>query len=232
MALFGFLRRGGDSSNTIIGIILLVMLLVFVGPNVIPGLLSRTFAFIDEGVPCGRLRQPENRANHQSLIGRAARNPLSIRVQPGLVPTTQDGRLRVSIIITNNTIGTVPIVFDPNQVIVGDNGSSGVGLIFTPVSLTLTTNNVRQTAGLASFPETMIRLLGPRQRCVHTVEFLFNQLDAAITSGQSNVRAYYRITSAGAISTIGGIFADQGLALIDNGYIESPPVNVPIFPTG
>lgn len=230
--MLGFFRRGGDSSNTIIGIILLVMLLVFVGPNVIPGLLSRTFPFIDEGVPCGRLRQAENRANHQSLIGRSARNPLSIRVQPGVVPTTQDGSLRISIIITNNTIGTVPMVFDPNQVIVGDNGSSGVGLIFTPTSPTLTTNNARTTGGLTTFPEATIRLLGPRQRCVHTVSFPFNQLDAAITSGQSSVRAYYRITGAGVIPNAGGIFTDQGLALIDGGYIESNPIAIPIVPTG
>jgi hypothetical protein len=227
--LLALFRRGGDSSNTIIGIILLVMLLVFVGPNVIPGLLSRTFAFIDEGVPCGRLRQAENRANHQSLIGRSARNPLNLRVQPGQVPSTPEGTLRISIIITNTTIGTVPIVFDPNQVIVGDNGSSGVGLIFTPASGILNTNNQRLTGGLSTFPEATIRLLGPRQRCVHSVDFPFNQLDASIINGQASVQAYYRITGAGLLPNV-GIFTDQGLAVIDGGYLASPAVAIPIAP--
>ena len=37
------------------------------------------------------------------------------------------------VIIINDTIGTVPFVFNPNQVIVGnDTTSSGIGLIFNP----------------------------------------------------------------------------------------------------
>jgi hypothetical protein len=223
--LLTYLRRAGDSSNTVIGVILLIMLLVFVGPNVLPGLLARTFPFVYEGVPCDRLRNAENRAAHQSHIGRAAQNPLSIRVQVVHVPVDAADSLQLNIIITNNTIGTVPIVFDAAQVIVGDDGSSGVGLIFEP-QVALTTGLVRRTGGLTTFPEQTIRLLGPRQRCVHGVIFPGAQSFPAVAGAGSslNVRAYYRITANGVTQATGGqaIFADQGLGVIAGGYVESP----------
>ncbi|MGB1285696.1 MAG: hypothetical protein ACPG7F_04100, partial [Aggregatilineales bacterium] len=176
--MLDLLRRDGDTSNTIIGIILLVMLLVFVGPNILPGLLARTFPFVDEGVPCSRLRTTDDRAFHQSLIGRASQNPLSIQVRPGAVPQAADGELIIRTIITNNTIGTVPIIFDADQVIIGDDGSSGVGLLFTPAN-SLSTGHIRQTGGATSFSQNTIKLLGPRQRCVHTEYFPGSQIDAS-----------------------------------------------------
>ncbi|MCU0515216.1 MAG: hypothetical protein MUE40_21900 [Anaerolineae bacterium] len=224
------LRRAGDSSNTVIGVILLIMLLVFVGPNVLPGLLARTFPFVYEGVPCDRLRNAENRAAHQSLIGRAAQNPLVLRVQVTNVPTVPEDTLRLNIIITNNTIGTVPFIFDSAQVIVGDDGSSGVGLLFEPVS-GFSTGGVRRTAGVTSFPENFIRLLGPRQRCVHSVSFPGSAALPALATGTLRVRAYYRITSGGTAtlaqgSTAPAIFFDQGLAVIPGGLVQSDLVDV------
>jgi hypothetical protein len=224
--LNNLLRRRGDASNTVIGIILLIMLLVFVGPNVIPDLLSRTFPFVDEGVPCQRLRTANNRARHQSLIGRAAQDPLSLRVETSGLPADPSGVLSISVIITNNTIGTVPIVFDETQLIVGDDGSSGVGIVFSP-PVPISLGTVRQTAGVASFPEPLIKLLGPRQRCVTTVSIPATQLSGLAAGAQ--VTAYYRITTAGATQAAAGgtIFTDQGLAIIPNGVVFSPPTLIP-----
>ncbi|MCS6834992.1 MAG: hypothetical protein NZ750_03120 [Anaerolineae bacterium] len=231
MGLFSWFRRSGDSSNTVIGIILLIVMLVFVGPNVIPGLLSRTFNFIDEGIPCTRLRTAEDRAAHQSLIGRLAQNPISLRVIPDTIPPFGSGSgMTFRIVISNETIGTVPIVFNEAQVIVNDDpNSSGFGLIFEP-ALPITTGGVRQP-GLATFPEANIRLLGPRQRCVHRVDFRADQVDAAFRSVPVRVRAYYRVTGPGIIqSGVPGsrlIYGDQGLNIIRNGFLTSDPVLVP-----
>jgi len=223
--------RQGDTSNTVIGVILLVMLLVFAGPNVLPSFLSRTFPFIDEGVPCGNLAVSEDRANHQSLIGRSATDSLSISVSTSPIPLDANGTLIVFVTLTNNTIGTVPIVFDPDQVIVGDaTNSSGVGILFSPQT-SLQTDGFRRAPGATTFEEQDIRLLGPRQRCVHRVIFEQSQLDDIILSGNTQVQAYYRITSAGLIPAqpIGQptpIFTDQGLAVISNGLLVSEPVTV------
>lgn len=220
-----FLGRGGDNSNTIIGIILLVLLLVFVGPNVLPSLLAETFPFIDEGAPCSRLRTAQNRAQHQSIIGRNAQDPLLLRVITGQIPTDANGSLSIRIVVINNTIGTIPIVYSPNQVIVGDNGTNGLGIIVTPAT-NLTTGVQRQNQGVASFPEEQIRLLGPRQRCVHRLSFPFNQLDQTIISGNATVQAYYRINTNGQIQGLNPIFPDQGLGIIPGGIVTSSPENI------
>lgn len=226
-----WIRRQGDNSNTVIGIILLILLLVFVGPNTLPTLLSRSIPFVDEGIPCSALRTAQDRAAHQSLIGRLAQDPLSLRVDPDTIPTSTTPReYIIRLIVTNNTIGTVPIVFNPNQVIVGDDGASGFGIVFNqPVSLRNT--NARQV-GLTSFPEADIRLLGPRQTCVHRLVFGGEQIDAVLRSGSVQVQAYYRITTPGAI--LGGIagsrfiYNDQGLAIIRGGLLRSQPVPIPV----
>lgn len=229
-----YFRRVRDSSNAVVGIIMLVLLAVFVGPNVLPNLLSRTFAFVYEGTPCAWLRTANNRASHQSLIGRTARDPLTLRVQVGPVPTAIEGVLRITITITNNSIGTIPIVYDPAEVIIGDDGSSGVGLLFER-AVNLPVGGIRQTAGLGTFPESKIRLLNPRQRCVHTIDIPYTNMDMSLLSVQTPVRAYYRITSPGATQNVNPsepfIFPDQGLALFTNGYVQSDPPFIIVPPT-
>lgn len=205
---------------------MLVALLVFVGPNVLPSIVGRTLPFLDEGIPCRNLRQAENRARHQSLIGRSAVNPIALDVQTR--PITQANQnLVVTITITNTTIGTIPIVYDPNQVIVGDaTNSSGVGLIFNPPN-NLQTGGFRRAPGATTFAEEDIRLLGPRQRCVHRIEFEASQLDNNIRSGVAQVQAYYRITGAGTIAPSAQvpnpIYPDQGLATVEGGLVLSRP---------
>ena len=145
------------------------------------------------------MRTADDRAFHQSLLGRAATNPFSLSVQTTALPTDASGSLFVNISITNNSLGTVPFVYDPQRVIVGDNGTSGLGLIFTPQN-SLSAGVPRQDSG--TVPETNLRLLGPRQSCVVTVEFPGGNVlvDPSITSGQANVRAYYRNNQNGQTS--------------------------------
>ncbi|MCA9915537.1 MAG: hypothetical protein KC496_19420 [Anaerolineae bacterium] len=219
-----FLRREGDTSNTVFGVILLVMLLVFVGPDVLPRLVSRTFSFVDEGVPCTRLRTASDRGLHQSLIGRSSRDAISMDVQANPLPNDGSPWI-VRIIIVNDTIGTVPIVFSENQILTVDDGNSGVGLIFNPpVNINLGT--IRPPAA-STFSNDNIRLLGPRQRCVHRVEIPAAQL-SGIIGGQTTVRSYYRITTPGAVlTTATAIFPDQGLAILSDGIETSDTVVIP-----
>lgn len=223
--MLDFLRRDGDTSNTVFGVILLVMLLVFVGPDVLPRLVSRTFAFVDEGAPCTRLRTASDRGLHQSWIGRSARDPIDMGIQVEPLPTDPTGTWIVRIIIVNNTVGTVPIVFDENQVLPVDDNTSGVGLIFNPPA-NINLGTIRP-AGASTFSNDNIRLLGPRQRCVHRVEIPANQL-GGIQPGVTTVRSYYRITTPGAVfTTATNIFPDQGLALLTDGVEFSEPVTIP-----
>lgn len=230
-----YFRRRGDSSNTIVGIVIIVVLLVFVGPNLFPSLIARTLPFVDESIPCNRLRNAQGRAYHQSLIGVSSNDPILLRVQPDPIPPTNEGAWIVRIIIQNTTIGTVPIVYEENGVIIGDQtNSSGFGLIFTP-PVSLNTGGQRNTANVTSFPEQSIRLLGPRQRCIHRVVFSAAQIDNILRSGQGTVRAYYRITSAGVTQQTNPqatpIFNSQGLDIITSGFIQSDPVQIPITVT-
>jgi hypothetical protein len=216
-----------ENPNTLVGIFLLVLLAVFIGPNMLPRIVSSVAPNIDEAVPCAWLQNGFNRANHQSLIGRAAVNPIRLAVRTSSVPNSADTRFSITITVINESLGTVPIVYHEQQVIMDDNGTSGLGIIFD-AAVNLPMNNARQDA--SSFPESNIRLLGPRMRCVHRMDFPANQV--SITPGTS-IRAFYRITSAGQITQLldpsaTPIYPDQGLAVIRNGYVESQPFTIPI----
>lgn len=227
--------RDFGNPNLVVGIFLLVLLAVFAGPNTIPRALSNVLPFAYEGVPCSWLRQGVNRAQHQSLIGRAASNPIALSLKTtGIALASNgaplaDGQLRISVTIANNSLGTVPILYNPATVAIGDNGSSGLGLVFTPTS-SINVNTGRQD--FANIPETEIRLLGPRQRCVHTFEISASQYqaDPNLIGGASQVRAYYRNSNRGqVIQTQPGlatpIYFDQGLW---TGFVESDVLAVPV----
>lgn len=220
-----FFRRSGNP-NLVVGIFLLVLLAVFAGPGTLPRLISSLVPNIDESIPCAWLRQGINRAEHQSLIGRAAASPISLRVRSTAVPSTPDGVLTITIIVTNTSIGTVAIVYDPAQVRIGDDGiTSGLGVVFNSPG--------PQSAGVSqagSYPENEIRLLGPRQSCVHKLEFSINQLPAAnIATGSATVKAYYRNTSRGIVQNTNAqatpIYTDQGLWV---GVAESDSATIPL----
>jgi hypothetical protein len=214
-----FLYRDGDSSNTIIGIILLFMLLVFVGPDVLPTLLARTFPFLTEGVPCTRLQTANDRSQHQSLIGRNAVNPFEMRVVVPPVPEDPNATWNIQIVIQNTTIGTVPFVFD-NQARIGIGAipdSSGIGLVFSP-NVNIQTGQPGSNAGFTTFPEDSIRLLGPRQRCAFRIQI---PRSSVFVQAGATVRSYYRINTGGQIATTGAIFPDQGLNLVEGNIVQS-----------
>ncbi len=222
-------RRRSSNPNIFVGLILLLLLIVFASPSTLPRLLANLNPQFYQGVPCSWLRTAEDRAFHQSLLGRAAPNPFSLSIQTTALPTDASSSLFVNISITNNSLGSVPFVYDPQRVIVGDNSTSGLGLIFTPQN-SLSSGVPRQDSGIV--PEANLRLLGPRQSCVVTVEFPAGNVlvDPAITSGQAQVRAYYRnsqngqlVQGAGTLAT--PIYTDQGLW---TGYIESPNITIPL----
>jgi hypothetical protein len=218
-------RMGPDSNNQLVGLFLLVLLAVFIGPNVTPRLINSIAPTLDETIPCDWLRQSENLAYHQSLIGRAASSPIQLqtRAHTYVDSATQQTMLSINIVVINNSLGTVPFVYNPNQIMIGDNGSSGLGVLFNTGNVANTV--ARQDSG--SFPESNIRLLNPRQRCIHRVQIFTNQ-----APGATEVRSYYRINTAGTTVQTNPmatpIFRDQGLAVVPNGYVESPPVSIPI----
>lgn len=222
------LIRETNNPNLTVGIFLLILLAVFAGPNMFPRFISSIVPGIDEAMPCAWLRHASERDRHQSLIGRGAENPLSLSVRAGPLPADPSGVLVITITIVNNSLGTVAFVFNENQVIVGDNGTTGVGLIFSPPNSLQ--SGFRQNDPV-SFPENDIKLLAPRQRCIHRVEFPAGNvlIDPALTSGSAQVRAFYRgnapgqvIQPANALAT--PIYPDQGLPV---GFIQSEPVLIP-----
>lgn len=223
------MRRGGGGTNLFVGLILLILLAVFAGPTTLPRFISNVIPQFYEGAPCAWLRTANDRAFHQSLLGRAATAPFSLRVQTTPIPTDPSGSLLINIIITNNSLGTVPFVYDPNAVLVGDNGTSGLGLIFTPTN-SLFAGAQRQDSG--TVPEQNLRLLGPRQSCVVTLDFPAGNVlpDPAVSSGTARVRAYYRNNNRGqtvqAVGTLATpIYTDQGLW---TGIVESADVTIPL----
>lgn len=219
-----FLRRP-TSTNALVGIFLLVLLAVFAGPGMLPRIISSIIPSADESIPCEWLRSGQDRADHQSLIGRSVVNPLSLRVRTSALPRTAEEKLVINIVITNESIGTVAIYYNPTQVRLGDDGvTSGLGVVFnSPGAIPAGQNQA------VAYPESDIRLLGPRQSCVHRIEFPANQYpDASISTGNATVKAYYRNTTRGAsaltTSLATPIYADQGLWV---GVVESAPVTIP-----
>ncbi len=211
--------------NMVVGMILLLLLLVIAGPGNLPRFISGIFPQFYEGIPCAWLRTAEDRGNHQSLIGRSAVDPISLRVVTSALPTDPAGSLIIQIIVTNNSLGTVPIIYNPDSVVVGDSGANGLGLIFTPPNGL--TAGAPVTTG-QTVAEANIRLLGPRQRCIHTEEFPAGNVlvDPSLTSGSAQVRAFYRNNTRGQVVQAQGavatpVYNDQGLW---TGFVESDNV--------
>ncbi len=223
------LLRRGDNPNAVAGVFLLILLLAITGPNILPRLASN-IPNVDEGVPCSWLREGEDRAIHQSLIGRdaglSALPPISLSVVTNALPSDPTSTLTVSITVVNNTIGTVPFLLPNDVVAVGiDNNQPGLGVIFNGNSVVppLGANNV-------TYPEEQIRLLSPRQRCVHRVSFQVSELTGILGGfGNDTIIAYYRNGSRGAAqATVDGqIYIDQGLWI---GVVQSDSFTIPVSP--
>ena len=78
------------------------------------------------------------------------------------------------------------------------------------------------TAG--GYAEDRIRMLGPRQVCIHRVSIPFNRIPAssALIASNASIRAFYRNTSPGEIPLLdpNQPYTDQGLWV---GVVESSP---------
>lgn len=220
-----------DNPNTLAGIFLLILLAVFAGPTVLPQLIRNTFSFVDaaEGPPCSTLRNGENRATHQSLLGREISQriqpPISLSVRTGTVPPDPNAEFVITVVVINETIGTVPILVTPDQLILNpNNGLNGIGVVFNNPTV-IVPNGTEQ---VTSYTEERIRLLGPRQLCVHRVSVPLNQVPnfSALIAENANIKAFYRNSTRGSAIPQPGqtpIFNDQGLWV---GVVESQPQTV------
>ncbi|MFN8373966.1 MAG: hypothetical protein U0694_13950 [Anaerolineae bacterium] len=214
--------RNVENPNTVIGVLMLVLLVVFAGPSTIYGLISRAAPGVTIDTPCDWMRNSPDRARHQSWLGRSATSPITVEVATTAMPITQDGVLTVTIIVVNRTMGTVAFLFNPTQVRIGDDGTSGLGIVFDN-NTALNSPTLRQDTG--TYPTADVRTLGPRQRCVVRLDFTWAQLTQAGFGGNSNVRAFYRIASAGVVLDANAIFPDQGFRPF---FITSEPVFIPV----
>lgn len=221
--MFGYFRNSSNP-NTLVGIFLLVLLAVFAGPGVLPNLLPSIIPGADESIRCDWLRTGDQRATHQSLIGRAVdANAISVKVRTTALPNQPGQSLDISIVITNRSIGTVAIYYNHDQVRIGDDGiSSGLGIVFNSAN-----SQAFSPGANTTYPEEDIRLLGPRQSCVHHAVFAYEQIpQLGIGVGNYQVKAYYRSTARGiSQATAGAIYTDQGLWV---GLAQSDSVAIPL----
>lgn len=232
-----YLRRG-RYPNATVGIFLLLLLLIIVSPNGLARFASDIFpSFVYSGVPCAWLRRVEDRANHQSILGRNVANPFELNVTASPLPGDASGFLIIQIELRNNSLGAVPIVYNNQTVVIGDNNTSGLGVIFTPANSL--SGAFPRGPEPQSFPERDLRVLGPRQSCVHTMELPGGNVlvDPALTNGAAQVSAFYRGISRGVAVPLTPaafatpIYADQGLW---TGFVQSEPVRIqlPVQATG
>lgn len=218
------LFRNTRNPNGIAAVFLLVLLAIFAGPDVLPRLIA-SVPFIDEGVACDDLRLADDRDQHQSLLGRAASSrfepPISLTIESTAITQGGQGQIVVTIGISNETLGTIPILITEDSVLVNEgNGQAGLGVAFNNPG-----NVANATAGN---PASELRLLGPRQRCVHRVSFQVSQLPGAFQTGTGTIIAYYRNNSPGTTTQSGPrapVFNDLGLW---TGVVVSNPFTVPV----
>ncbi len=221
--------RSSNNPNTLVAIFMLVLLAIFAGPGMLPNLLPSLLPGADESIPCEWLRTGNDRAEHQSLLGRSIEDPLSIRVRPSALPNQPSQSLDIAIIITNHSIGTIAIYFNHDSRFrgqLGDDGqTSGLGLVFNSAGTV-----AQGSSSGGSYPEEDIRLLGPRQSCVHHEIVPFEQIpQLGLSQAQNTVKAYYRNTSRGVSQLQNGatqlIYQDQGLW---TGVVESDVEAIPL----
>jgi len=220
-----FLRRNDDNPNAFIGIILLIVLGVFVGPNLLPEFVSDLSPYLYAGIPCGRLPEAEDLAAHQSVIGRSVEDPLSLEISATNI--ADDGGFIVRLTITNSSLGTIPIYYDEENVAVvtADDNVNGFGIIVNPAPNAGLRS--RQIGNLGSYPEADIRMLGPRQRCDHSIELVASP---ALISGGGSIVGYYRMNTAGQqqpqSTGTRTIYPDQGLNILVTGVVFSEVVEI------
>ena len=121
-----------SNPNAFIGIILLVVLAVFVLPDRLPQFIGDLSPYLFSGIPCSRLPAAKDLAAHQSVLGRRAVDPLRLELETGAIGT--DGKLVLRMSVSNESLGTVPIVYQENNIVIADADVStdGLGIIIDP----------------------------------------------------------------------------------------------------
>lgn len=230
--MFDIFRNRRDNPNVLVAVVLLFLLVIFAGPSNLPRLISSLLPFADEGVSCERLRDGTNRAYHQSLLSRRVNQqpqaPISLAVRTTPI-TDQSTTISITVVITNLTVAPVPILITPNNFILApEQPISGLGITLNTASVVPLTG---ETA--TSYPESRIRILGPRQRCVHRVTYeLANRPPALLgLTPEASIKAFYRNTFVGTIAIPNNPtqfvapppYNDQGLWV---GIVESDVVKI------
>ena len=214
-----------NNPNAFIGVILLVVLIVFILPERLPSFISDLSPQLFSGIPCARLPAAKNLAAHQSILGRQAQDPLLLELTAGEIDDEDGLMMRLS--VTNTILGTVPIVFQQDNFVVAetDDDTDGFGIIIQPAPAA----GLRERAdpNPETYVEGDIRLLGPRQNCVHAVELLAS---AVMIADGGNASAYYRMRVAGAQQPqregVRQIYADQGLDILADGVVFAEAVEI------
>ena len=214
-----------SSPNAAIGIILLIVLGVFAAPNLMPKFVADLSPYLFAGMPCSRLRTARDLAAHQSIIGRAVQDPLTLEV--AVTDIGADGTILIRLTVANSSLGAVPIVYQEDNVAVSadDDQTYGFGIIIDPApSAGL---RPRQNANPTSYHEADIRILGPRQKCVHSLTVTASP---QLISAGGTVRAYYRMAVAGthppSSQAARLIYADQGIDILTAGALFSAPAKI------
>lgn len=205
---------------------MLIILFMLAGQRTIPQLFSN---FIPAEAACTSLRTPSEADRFQSLIQREASSrgtPIRVRVRLGNL--TPEGTRTITVILTNLTVGTLPIhvpndpTGNPNGFInVNTTSSDGVGIL---VNSPLASNTLPDVG--TTLNETQVRLLVPLQSCAITQTFSAAQL-TGLAQG-STIIAYYRNSTRGLIPQRNSqsTFADFGLwvGVVASNQVLVPPV--------
>ena len=209
-----------SNPNTFIGVILLVVLAVFVLPDRLPQFISELSPYLFGGIPCGRLPAAKDLAAHQSIIGRSAADPLLLEIAASEIDA--DDKLVIRLSVTNRSLGTVPLVYQEDNISVAaaDDLTDGFGFIVDPAPADGAKERTDPNA--ETYAEADIRLLGPRQKCEHSTEL---RAATAMIADGGTAQAWYRMSVAGTQQTQGEgtreIYADQGLDILSEGVVFS-----------
>ena len=214
-----------SNPNAFIGIVLLVALLVFVLPDRLPPFIASLSPDLFAGIVCARLPAAKDLAAHQSILGRHAQDPLQLTLAASEIG--DDGGLTLRLSVTNNSLGTVPIVFQADNIAIAeiDGGDDGFGFSVRPAPAQ--GGRVRANPNPAGYSEGDIRLLGPRQSCLHAIDIVAS---AKMIDNGGRARARYRMTIAGAQQPqsegVQPIYRDQGLDILGENLVQSAEIEI------
>ena len=219
------LKLDRNNPNAFIGIVLLVVLVIFVLPDRLPAFIADLSPHLFAGIPCVRLPAARDLAAHQSILGRQAQDPLRLTLSASDI--NDEGKLVIRLSATNSSLGTIPIVFQEDNLVIAqaDDDSDGFGIIIQPGPSQGARERVDPNP--ATYTEEDIRLLGPRQNCVHSIEIVAS---ADMIADGGTASAWYRMRIAGAQQpqreSLREIYSDQGLDILADGVVFSETIEI------